>query len=400
MTKKTRRHVDDLRGASRLAVDATRGVTALVEAMHRTIAGGPDILGRPLDGPARVWTALVYGSVRGVTKLVAGGIALALGQLAPLLGESVPGPEREAVLAVLNGVLGDYLEETGNPLAIPMQLRREGQPLELERRALRAAIPDASGKLLVLVHGSSMNDRQWTRAGHDHGAELARDLGQSPVYLHYNSGLHVSTNGRELATLLERLVLEWPVPIEELVIVCHSMGGLLARSACHYGDEASHGWRPKLRKLVFLGTPHHGAPLERGGNWIDLLLGVSRYSAPLAKLGRIRSAGVTDLRFGNVLDEDWEGRDRFEMRADPRRELKLPDGVECFTMAGTTAIKAMAKLPGDGLVPVDSALGRHKRPDLTLGFPGDRQWIAYGVGHLDLLNRAEVYEQLRAWLSP
>jgi pimeloyl-ACP methyl ester carboxylesterase len=399
VAKKTRRHVDDLRGASRLAIEATRGVTALVEVMHRTIAGGPDILGRPLEGPARAWTALVYGSVRGVTKLVGGGIDLALGQLAPLLGESVPGPEREAVLAVLNGVLGDYLKETGNPLAIPMQLRREGQPLELERRALRAAIPEASGRLLVLVHGSSMNDRQWTRAGHDHGAALARDLGLCPVYLHYNSGLHVSTNGRELAALLERLVLEWPVPLEELAIVGHSMGGLLARSACHYGEEANHAWRPRLKKLVFLGTPHHGAPLERGGNWIDLLLGVSRYSAPFGVLGRIRSAGVTDLRFGTVLDEDWEGRDRFEKTADPRRPLKLPEGVECYAIAGTTAVRAMARLPGDGLVPVDSALGRHKKPELTLGFPGDRQWIAYGVGHLDLLNRTEVYDQLRAWLS-
>jgi pimeloyl-ACP methyl ester carboxylesterase len=400
VAKNTRRHVDDLRGASRLAIEATRGVMALVEVMHRTIAGGPDILGRPLEGPARVWTSLVYGSVRGVTKLVGSGIDLALEQLAPLLGESVPGPEREAVLAVLNGVLGDYLKETGNPLAIPMQLRRDGQPLELERRALRAAIPEASGKLLVLVHGSSMNDRRWTRSGHDHGTALARDLGYCPVYLHYNSGLHVSTNGRELAALLERLVLEWPVPLEELAIVGHSMGGLLARSACHHGEEAHHAWRPRLQKLVFVGTPHHGAPLERGGNWIDLLLGVSRYSAPFGVLGRIRSAGVTDLRFGTVLDEDWEGRDRFAKTADPRRPLKLPEGVECFAIAGTTAVKAMAKLPGDGLVPVDSALGRHKKPELTLGFPGDRQWIAYGVGHLDLLNRTEVYEQLRKWLSP
>jgi pimeloyl-ACP methyl ester carboxylesterase len=400
MSRKTRRHVDDLRGASRLAIEATRGVTDLVEAMHRAIASGPDVLGRPLEGPARLFTSIVYGSVRGVTKLVGGSIDRALEQLAPLLGESVPGPEREAVLAVLNGVLGDYLRETNNPLAIRMQFRRGGQPLEIERRSLGDVIPDVGGKLLVLVHGSSMNDRQWSRLGHDHGASLARDLGYTPVYLHYNSGLHVSTNGRELAAHLETLVAEWPAPIEELVILGHSMGGLVARSACHYGETAGHAWRPRLEKLLFLGTPHHGAPLERGGNWIDLLLGVSRYSAPLTKLGRIRSAGVTDLRFGNVLDEHWEGRDRFEKSADPRRGLELPRGVACFAVAGTTAAKIRAKLPGDGLVPVDSALGRHEKPEMTLGFPETHQWIALGVGHLDLLGRIEVYDTLRGWLAP
>jgi hypothetical protein len=399
MAGRARSHVDDLRGASRLAIEATRGVTGLVEAMHRTIAGGPDILGRPLAGPARVWTSLVYGSVRGVTKLVGSGIDLALAQLAPLLGESVPGPEREAVLAALNGVLGDYLAETKNPLAISMQLRRDGQPLELERRALAEAIPGACPRLLVLVHGSSMSDRQWSRLGHDHGVALARDLGLTAVYVHYNSGLHVSTNGRELASLLGRLAAEWPVPLAEITILAHSMGGLVARSACHHGEVAHHPWRAKLRRLVFLGTPHHGAPLERGGNWIDLLLGVSRYSAPLAKLGQIRSAGVTDLRFGSVLDEDWEGRDRFAKGADPRRHVALPEDVDCYAIAGTLGTKTSPRLPGDGLVTVDSALGRHKRAERTLAFPESHLWVGLGIGHLDLLNRVEVYDKVRGWVG-
>jgi pimeloyl-ACP methyl ester carboxylesterase len=395
----TRRHVDDLRGASRLAVEATRGVTDLVEAMHRTIAGGPDVLGRPLEGPARVLTGLVYGSIRGVAKLVGSGIDRALEQLAPLLGESVPGPEREAVLAVLNGVLGDYLSETENPLAIAMHFRRGGRPLEIERRALRSAIPDLGGRLLVLVHGSCMNDLLWNHSDHDHGALLARDLGYTPVYLHYNTGLHVSTNGRAFAALLERVVAEWPAPLHELTIVGHSMGGLVARSACHYAEKSGQVWRPRLTKLVTIGTPHHGAPLERGGSWIEVLLGVSRYSAPLAKLGRIRSVGVTDLRFGSVVDEDWQGRDRFVVGPDPRGRLELPIGVKCFAIAGTLAAKARANLPGDGLVPVRSALGQSERPAMTLGFPEAHQWIAFGTGHLDLLGRAEVYATLRRWLA-
>ena len=121
-----------------------------------------------------------------------------------------------------------------------------------------------------------MNDLQWKRKGHDHGAALARDLAYTPVYLHYNSGLHISTNGRAFAELLEALVRLWPVPLTELVLIGHSMGGLVARSACHYGALARHEWLRRLDKLVFLGTPHHGAPLERGGNWVDMLLGVER----------------------------------------------------------------------------------------------------------------------------
>jgi len=400
VTKKTRSAVDDLRGASRLAVAATRSVADLVEAMHNNIAAGPDILGRPLAGPTRLLTGPIYGGIRGVTRLVGASIDLALARLAPLLGESAPGLEREAVLAALNGVLGDYLEASGNPLAIEMRLRHGGHPLELEERALRLAFPRAGGKLLVLVHGSCLADRQWSRLGHDHGAALARDLGFTPVYLHYNSGLHISTNGRAFAGLLERLVAGWPAPLGEMAIVAHSMGGLVSRSACHLAEASGHAWRRKLRKLVCLGSPHHGAPLERGGHWVDLLLGVSRYSAPLARLGKIRSAGVTDMRFGNVLDEHWEGRDRFGHAGDVRSRLKLPAGVQCYAVAATkTPRQAGGKYATDGLVPVDSALGRHEKPELTLRFPKSHQWIGFGMGHLDLLSRAEVYATIRAWLS-
>jgi hypothetical protein len=399
MPKNIRRHADDLRAASRLAIEAARAVTELVEAMHRTIGAGPEVLGRPLEGVTRLLTGPVYGSIRGVMQLAGAGVDVALAQFAPLLGESVPGPEREAVLAALNGVLGDYLRDTGNPLAIQMRLRHGGRALELEPQALRDAFPLIGSKVLVLVHGSSMTDRQWSRLGHDHGAALARDLGYTALYLHYNSGLHISTNGHAFAALLERLVAAWPVPLDELAIVAHSMGGLVSRSACHSGEVAGHAWRRRLRKLVCLGSPHHGAPLERAGSWIDRWIGINRYSAPLAPLGRLRSAGVTDMRFGNVLDEHWEGRDRFAHGGAPASQPRLPDGAECYAIAATTAPRPARKLPGDGLVSVNSALGRHEKPALTLGFPEAHQWIAFGMGHVELLGRVEVYETMRRWLS-
>ena len=403
MTAKRRNHVTDLRGVSRMAIDATIGLTDLVEALHTRIARQPAGLAGPLvAGAVQGITGLVYKSIRGVARVAGSGIDAGLAQLGPMLREMGSSPTREALVAALNGVLGDYLAETGNPLAIAMQLRRHGRALELTPQALAAAIPSPRAKLVVLVHGLCMNDLQWERAGHDHGAALARDLQCTAVYLHHNSGLHVSTNGQAFAARLEALVAAWPVPLEELVIVGHSMGGLLARSAHYHGTAAQHRWPRLLRKLVFLGTPHHGAPLERGGNWIDLLLEQTPYTAPFARLGKIRSAGITDLRHGSVLDEDWQGRDRFARSADPRRPVPLPDGVRCYAIAATTGKSAGDlgdRLLGDGLVPLASALGRHDEAGFALAFAQANQSIAYDTGHLGLLNQPAVYERLRSWLA-
>ena len=401
MTKTSPIHPSDVLGFSRLAFDATAGLTDLVEGMHLNIARKPGILGPPFEGPASGITGLVYQSIRAVTGLVGSGIDALLSPLVPLLGERHSPPGREAVLAGLNGAMGDYLAATRNPLAISMSLRRDGKSLSLESRDLARAIPRLSNKLVLLAHGLCISDLQWTRKGHNHGAALARDLGYTPVHLHYNSGLHISTNGRAFANLVETLVDRWPVPVEELAIVGHSMGGMLARSAYQYATAAGYDWPRYLRKIVFLGTPHHGAPLERGGAWVNTALGLSPCTAALARLGRIRSAGITDLRYGNLVDDDWTGRDRFRPTPDPRRPLPLPENVQCYAIAAATGKKprALTALLGDGLVPVDSALGRHKDPQRTLAFPKSRQWVGYGLSHFDLLNEPAVYERLKQWLA-
>ena len=141
-----------------------------------------------------------------------------------------------------------------------------------------------------------MNDLQWTRRGRDRGAALAGELGWTPVHLHYNSGLHISSNGRAFAGLMETLLQQWPVPVREVAIIGHSSGGLVCRSAYQYGMVAGHRWPRRVRKLVFLGTPHHGSALERIGNLVTVGLGLSPYSAPLTRIAGIRSAGITDLR--------------------------------------------------------------------------------------------------------
>jgi pimeloyl-ACP methyl ester carboxylesterase len=394
MTKTSPIHPSDLLGFSRLAVDATSGMTDLVEAMHLNIARSPGVLGTPVEGRTSGITGLVYRSIRAITGLVGSGIDAVLSPLLPLLGERNSPPGREAVLAALNGAMGDYLAATRNPLALSMSLRQEGHALDLDGWT-------SGNKLVVLAHGLCMSDLQWTRKGHDHGAALARDLGYTPVYLSYNSGLHISTNGRQLADLLETLVHQGQAPLEELVIVAHSMGGMVARSAYYYGLEAGHHWPRYLRRIVFLGTPHHGAPLERGGAWLNTLTGLSPYTAPFARLGRIRSAGITDLRYGNLLDDDWSGRDRFRPTPDMRCPLPLPEEVECYAIAAAKGKKnrAITGLLGDGLVPVNSALGRHKDPRRTLNFAPSHQWVGYGLSHFDLLSEPEVYERLSLWLK-
>lgn len=398
MPKSARKHGSDLRAVARLATLATTGVTTAVEAMHHAIGSGPSLLGKPLAGPSRLYTGIVYGTIRGVTELVGKGLERAFEELEPWLGESVPGPEREAVQAALNGVLGDYLRDASNPLAIETTFRRNGEVVDLTREGLASTFPQATRKVLVLVHGSSMNDLQWRQKGHDHGEELAK-LGFTPVYLHYNSGLHISESGRALANLLETLWTNWPGGPPKLSLLGHSMGGLVARSACHVAEREGLHWQSDLERLVTLGTPHHGSPLERGGTWMHALLGVTDYSSPLAALAKIRSAGVTDLRFGNVIDEHWQGRDRFSLGRDERSNLPLPSGVDCHMIAATTAKAPRARLPSDGLVPVASALGEHDRPDLTLQVPAQNKWIAYGTSHVELLSRPEVYERLKAIFS-
>jgi pimeloyl-ACP methyl ester carboxylesterase len=384
----------DLRGGVRLAIDGVGGVTGIVEAMHGRIARGAPPLGTVNDTPTRGITGLVYRSIRGTTGLVGKGLDAALAAaealMPPSSAQGLPEDSlaREAWVAALNGVLGDHLERTGNPLATPMALRPRG---------VNAAAP--TPHVLVLIHGLCMNDLQWTRNGHDHGQSLGDALGFTPVYLRYNSGRHISTNGGELATLLEETLQRWPVPVETLTIVGHSMGGLVARSAAHQATQARLRWPSWLRKMVFLGTPHHGAPLERGGNWLHRGLGISPYAAPFTRLSGLRSEGITDLRHGNLLEGDWAA-DRFSHR-DQRAVVPLPAGAGCFAVAATLGeAQRSGEWLGDGLVPVASALGQHAKPTRDLHIPPSQQYIARGVHHLDLLCDSGVYDHVRRWLAP
>jgi pimeloyl-ACP methyl ester carboxylesterase len=397
--------LNTVRGTSVLAIQAAKSITDLVEEMHGAIAS----LALPLAGknakPKKTHgiTGLVYKSVRGITGAVGWGIdrglvaaqvpvvskalSPAMKQLSAKLKLKSAEPYRETVRAAANGVLGDTLAATNNPLAIQMQFRQAGQAMQ--------ALPK-NGKILILAHGLCMNDLQWLREGHDHGAMLADAYGFEAIYLHYNTGRHIHENGKDFAALLEQTLKNWPVPIERLDIIGHSMGGLITRSACHQAIQAKQSWVEHLNKLITLGSPHAGAPLERAGRGVDYVLGISPYTAPFARLGLVRSAGIQDLRDGAVT---------------PLSEKPLwPRHVKLYTLACTKQkapdqkldlAAPLKRLLGDGLVPIKSALAQDDKPalGLPLKIPAARQAIVYETDHFQMLSSQKVAKHLKTWLG-
>ncbi|WP_342128437.1 esterase/lipase family protein [Hydrogenophaga sp. OTU3427] len=395
----------DLRAAAQLLTQATHGATRVVEGVHRAVLDTVGLPGGPTPGRTRGLTGLVYRGVHGVTALAGLGAEAVLARVEqrfPADTATPDSPQRLAMRSALNGVMGDRLATQGNSLALPMTLQHAGQPLDLSSPL---TVPDASPRLLVMLHGLCMNDQQWTsdQGGQtvNHGEALAQALGCTPLYLRYNTGRHIADNGREFADQMEALLARWPVPVQEIALLGHSMGGLVARSAVHQAQARRLGWPARLRHLVCLGTPHHGAPLERAGQWLHILLGTTSYTAPLASLARLRSAGITDLRHGQVRRDDRAESDRFTHTEDRRQPLPLPAGVGCYAVAATTATRRSTvaeRLLGDGLVPLRSALGEHDDPAHRLDFPTDHQWVAYRTGHLGLLGSPAVTAQLLRWL--
>jgi len=401
MTDYNSNTTSDIRGAKNLTIDMVKGITDIVESMHQTISSLSGVLGKQEQNQTSGITKMVYKNIRTISELTGNGFDLLLDKLSLIIPQKESSPGREAVLSALNGVLGDYLDREKNPLVIPMQLRKDGRPISINDPAFFDLIKQSNKKIVLLVHGSCMNDLQWSRHGHNHGTALANELGFFPIYLHYNTGRHISENGKDFADLIEIFVNQLPWSIE-LMIIAHSMGGLVSRSACHYGKISKHKWLKYLKKLIFLGTPHHGALLEKSSNWINILMEISPYSEPFARLGKLRSSGITDLRYGTILDKDWKGQDRFKYSKDNRSAVPLPDNVQCYTVAATTgkeSNKLNNDLIGDGLVTLNSALGYNKNHDLNLEFPESHQWIGRNMNHFDILNHSDVYQTIKKWIT-
>ncbi|MFQ2193134.1 esterase/lipase family protein [Aeromonas jandaei] len=394
--------LSDIRELAQLLTQALPATVQITEAVHQAVLGGMGIKGRD-KGKTAGLTGLISKGVHGAANSLGSGINGLLARLPlPTQPSVAETPKRAALLATLNGVLGDKLVEQQNALATPMTLRYQGKPLDWQ--TMPADLPH-TGRVLLMIHGLCMNDLQWHTSYQgksvNHGEAVARALGYLPLYLRYNSGLSIASNGQALALQLEDLCDRWPGAIKQLSVLAYSMGGLVIRSACHYAQTHSLRWPERLRHLIFLGTPHHGAPLESAGHWLEQLLPVTPYSMPFVKLTRIRSQGIRDLRHGKVIDASRNNKE-FTIRRDPRQPLPLPSGVACFAIAGTTSAKRTLlaeRLIGDGLVPLRSALGLHRERAHQLDFPPEHTLIAYRTTHMALLGSPEVGAQLLDWLD-
>ncbi len=291
--------------------------------------------------------------------------------------------------AVLNGILGDTLEAKNSRWAIPMKLLGEVR----------------GGKLCIFVHGLCDSETAWRFSGDSnqtYGSLLDEELGYSPLYLRYNSGLHISTNGRRLAGLLREVFAKHSGSIKEIILVGHSMGGLVVRSACHYGRKARAAWVKRVRKIFLLGVPHLGTDWEKLGNLTSTILKniPNPFTRGIAGLGNRRSAGIKDLRFGFLLDEDWQGRDCDSLWGDHRHHVPLLQGVDYYLIAAALAKQSenfLARYFGDGLVSSRSARGHSLLKSKTLPFTPANFRVIKGLSHTGLARHPLVYEQIKAW---
>jgi pimeloyl-ACP methyl ester carboxylesterase len=323
------------------------------------------------------------------------------------IGEDLPlstSPKGSAVIAALSGLVGDRLEESGSDLHQETSVRVDGEVVVPGARSLSGAFPDATSRLVVFLHGLMGSEFYWQwgerDTGQSYGERLAADAGFTPVYLRYNTGLHISQNGRSVAGLLEDLVAAWPVEVEEIALVGHSMGGLVARSACHYASGSGLRWTERVAHVVSLGTPHLGAPLEQGAHVLAEALHSLPETRMLGAFLRRRSAGIRDLRHGSLVDEDWRGRDPNALRASACKEVPLLDGATHYFVSATVTRDPrhpLGRLLGDILVLVPSATGRGRTRRIP--FKPEHGYHVSPAHHLALLNHPDVYEQLRAWLQ-
>ncbi len=397
----------ELRAAGRLGGLAFGGLVSRIEQVHQAVARRSFGPAGPAGAPAR----FVHDTVARGTYLAvrtAGTVAgTAAGQAASLLGSGGEPAGREPAgnlaLAALNAVAGDRFGPGLEPLAIGMAVRAGGRDIGLTAGEVAAAFPRATTRLAVFVHGLAETDDSWRRRAGDcppYGDRLQAEFGYTPVYVRYNTGRHVSDSGRDLAGLLSALEAAWPEQVQEILLAGHSMGGLVIRSACHYGREASAGWAERVQYVFYLGSPHMGAPLARAAGFAGWVLDKVPETRPFAALAA-GPGSVRDLRHGYVLDDDWAGCGPGCCLRDHRSDAPLLAGAShCAISATITPDTAspLGAVVGDLLVQPASAHGRRASRQ-HIPFPVHLGRGLGAMNHFDLLNHPDVWAAIRGLLD-
>ena len=406
---------EEIRDVGELARLTLRGGASRIAELHQGIADRAFGAVGPAATPWKLAHDAIAGLAYAGVRSALGAGARAAGAAGALRagGRSIDEvPAGRVAVAILNGAHGDLIDRAAPALSLRMGIRCEGRSVPVERAALAAAFPDPTPRLAVFLHGLTETEGAWCykaeqhhgRSGITFGTQLRRDLGLTPVYLRYNTGLHVSDNGRALDRLLGDLADAWPIELQDMVLIGHSMGGLVARSALHQaggGTPEARAWTHLVRDTITLGTPHLGAPLERGAHRLTHTLARLPETRPLARLLANRSVGIKDMRRGTLVEADWAGRDLDAAEAAAHTHVPLHDGARHFVVLATlTADPAhpVAEVVGDLLVPPRSASGDTGDDD-RLAFPPDHVHRLGGLHHFDLLSHPRVYAQVRTWLT-
>ncbi len=315
-------------------------------------------------------------------------------------------------VSILNGVFGDYLHKHQNGLAIDMAFVHRDQPMSLDRAALLGAFPDSAGRLCIFLHGLCCNERSWVFGAADHqgdakaadvsyGSLLHAEMGFTPLFLRYNTGRPIAENGAHFADLLDALITAFPVPVKEIVLVGHSMGGLVIRSACELAaqglaENSDRGaWLEFVTKAIYIGTPHEGADLEKFAHATASVLAAvpNQVTRLIGDVLNLRSVGIKDLRHGHAPAENDQATKSKPAAPTP---IKQPDRIEHFLVAGTLnedPQHVVSQLFGDGLVRVPGGTAQGS------GLPDDHIRVFPGVHHMALAYDQDVYLQLKKWIS-
>jgi len=401
---------DEIRDSGALLGTALGEVAELARDVHKAVAGRLFGLLGDVAAPVRLThdaiSAVAYGSARLGVKVIPAAVGAASATLSDPSAESIDAnPRAHFALSALSGFWGDRLATQRASLAPVFSMRtHDGVLRRVADNLAHDVAGEATPKVIVFLHGLCETDRYWRYGALKHygdpnvtfGSMLRDEDGWTPLYAEYNSGLHVSENGRLLAEYLDELMRAWPVPVREIALVGHSMGGLVVRSAAHQGADLGHGWTVHLSNVVGLGAPHLGAPLERLVNRGTHAMARLPETMPFAQWLNRRSVGIKDLRHGAVLENDWFGVDPDD-RLDRCNPATLLAGVQYSMVSATLSRNFDGFFDHDLLVQHASAHG--SGPSRRIEFDVDRLFHVGRRTHFDLLIDPEVYGAIKGWLQ-
>ncbi len=397
--------VDEVAGLARLAGAVVDQLTIPVRDTHRAVADRVFRAVGPVATPVRLVhdtvAGAVYASVRGGSRLIGAGAGTALAAVngwRPRRSVSAT-PLGATGLAFASGLLGDWLEGRADDLIVSTTLTHHGRPVDVSDGGV-GGVAAPTDRVVVFVHGLAETTGSWAWYSTDddgahvptYGERLA-EVGWTPLEVGYNTGRPVADSGDDLAALLDEVVSSWPVPVAEVALVGHSMGGLVVSAAAHRGLAEDHAWVPQTSHVVTLGTPHTGSWLAKGAAGAVRVLDVLPETRGLGGIIDLRSAGIRDLTHGWRPEPDPEAPD------DEIQELAalLPGAKHAYVAAtlGATEGHTLSRLLGDGLVHMTSSTA-------PSGAGGPNIAVRHhpGVGHIRLVHHPAVADDLVTGWSP